>query len=441
MVERRQWRSVGNAAMVKVAVMGVTGVLGLVTSRIILQNFGVDAYAQYGLIASLPALLPFADLGIAAVVINAVAEAEDARSDEVMRRSITSALRVLLVSASIIVMTAIVITTLGLWPAILGKGLMPGGGWVAGLCLAIFGVGLPLSIGPRILVGLGRNTVQIATQSVVAPFILLCIGGSVLLTVPAEQYLAVFSYLASIIVSTICLLIAARAVAPQLRQVFRDVPRVKAVPGSRVMNMAWPMLVQMLALPIAMQTGRILVSHLGGTLALAEYNLANQLFGIAVQTVSAAGIALWPIFARARAAGRIESPLRLTLWFMGGGLLIASVMAMLTPWLTALASDNKLQLGPALVLSFVVFVALQAVKYPIGMYMTDLGGLRFQVAPTVLMIPISLGIAVWLIPSIGGAGAVIGVSVAVLLCQVIPNLFYVRWDLSRRRRKGESSAA
>lgn len=256
---------------------------------------------------------------------------------------------------------------------------------------------------------------------------------------PIEQYLAVFTYLASILVSTLCLVIAAKAVAPQLRYVWRDVPRLKTVRGSQVMNMAWPMLIQMLALPIAMQTGRILVSHLGGTLALAEYNLANQLFSIAVQTISAAGIALWPIFARARAAGRIESPMPATIWFVVAGLVLSGGMAILSPWLAALASGSTLTLDTALVLSFVVFVALQAAKYPIGMYMTDIGGLRFQVIPTILMIPVSLGVAVWLIPQIGGAGAVVGVSAAVLLFQVIPNLFYVRWDLAKRRRAGAES--
>ncbi len=67
------WGVVGSTAVMKVLVMGLSGVLGIVTSRLIIENFGVDAYAQYGLLASLPALLPFADLGIAASVINRVA--------------------------------------------------------------------------------------------------------------------------------------------------------------------------------------------------------------------------------------------------------------------------------------------------------------------------------------------------------------------------------
>lgn len=435
---RSHWFGIGTAAGAKVVVMGVTGLLGLLTSRVILEHYGVDAYAQYGLLASLPSLLPFADLGIAAVVINAAAEAKDPRSDGRMLQALTSAVRVLFISGGVIVGVAVLLTMSGLWPALLGPGLMPGAGWVAGLCLALFGLGLPLTIGPRLLVGLGRNTTQIATQAVVAPTILALVGLCVLLSIDAGEYLAVFTYIAGVLVSTICLGIAARLVSPQLGKVFRAVPHPRRTPGVRVMNMAWPMLVQMLALPIAMQSARILISQLGGVQQLAEYNLGSQLFGIALQTIAAAGVALWPVYARARSAKRIESPFAPTLWFLLGGLVLAGAMAILSPWLAELASGGELALPLDLVAAFVVFVALQAAKYPIGMYMTDLRGLRFQVIPTIVMVPVALGLSWWLIPTFGAAGSVAAVSVAVALCQVIPNLAYVTVDLRRRRRDAEA---
>ncbi|MBC7724605.1 MAG: polysaccharide biosynthesis protein, partial [Burkholderiaceae bacterium] len=39
------WRRVGSTAIAKVAVMGISGVIGIFTSRLIIQHFGVDAYA------------------------------------------------------------------------------------------------------------------------------------------------------------------------------------------------------------------------------------------------------------------------------------------------------------------------------------------------------------------------------------------------------------
>jgi O-antigen/teichoic acid export membrane protein len=200
------------------------------------------------------------------------------------------------------------------------------------------------------------------------------------------------------------------------------------------------MLVQMLALPIAMQTGRILVSHLGDVTDLAEYNLGYQVFGIALQTISAAGVALWPIYARARSARRIETPWRPTLWFLAGGVSVASVMALVSPWLSSLVSGGAVVLSPALCAAFVVFVALQAAKYPVGMYMTDLRGLRFQVMPTIATIPIALVGSWWLVPHWGGAGNVAAIAAAVVICQVVPNLMYVRRDLVRRRAAASGPA-
>ena len=69
------------------------------------------------------------------------------------------------------------------------------------------------------------------------------------------------------------------------------------------------------------------------------------------------------------------------------------------------------------------------------MYMTDARGLRFQMVPTVVMIPIAVGLSLWLIPSLGAAGSVLAVTLAVVVCQVIPNVLYVRADLRRRTRE------
>jgi hypothetical protein len=91
-----------------------------------------------------------------------------------------------------------------------------------------------------------------------------------------------------------------------------------------------------------------------------------------------------------------------------------------------------------MLVGFVVFVGLQAAKYPVGMYMTDKTGLVFQVLPIVLMVPLNLGLSWWFIGLVGAAGPVLGSAVSVALCQLVPNLWYVSRDL--RRRRGEAAA-
>lgn len=440
--ERGLWGVVGSTATAKVVVMGLSGILGLVTSRLIIEHFGTAAYAQYGLLTALPNLLPFVDLGIAAVVINAIAGSSDPRHDPFARRTIVTAIRILVVSGAVIVAVAVLITLLGWWRLLLGEGLIADGGSTAAFaCMAVFGIVLPLTVGQRILVGLRRTNEQVASQGIVAPFILLSVGAMVVLAVPAGTMLAVFSYIASGLVSIVCLWLAGRALGSQLRSAFRDVPRLRTVPSVPVIALAWPMLVQMVALPVAMQTQRILISHMTRGDELAQFNLASQLFGVILQTIAAAGLALWPLYAAARAESRVESPVVTSLWFMVGGLLLAGALAAVTPWVVAFVTDGAFQLDGWLILGFVVFVALQAAKYPVGMYMTDERGLRFQVVPVLVMVPLTLGLSWWLIGVLGAGGAVIALCIAVAVCQVIPNLWYVRRDLAGRRARNRQRDA
>lgn len=430
---RGVWRVVGANAMSKVLVMGVSGAVAVVTTRLIIEHFGVDAYAQYGLLTSMGALVPFADLGMSAAIINAVAGSPSPRTDDHVRRTLVSALRILLVSAGVLVLLGLALSLLGLWPAVLGAGLLTDGSTAALLCVVVFATTLPLGVGQRVLTGLGKNHLQILTQALAAPFVLGAVVAFVLLGTDAGNYLAVAAYLAGTVVALASLAVAARLLRPQVGAALREVPRLGAVPGARVMDVAWPMLAQMLALPIAMQTDRLLLSHLATRSDLAQYNLGSQLFGLILQTIGAAGIALWPIFAGARSRAAVTSPFPLAWSFLGGALALSGALVALSPWFVPLVTDGRIALDPWLMAGFVAFIAAQAMKYPLGMYMTDARGLRFQVAPIIVLVPVNLGISWALIPPLGAAGPVIGSAVAVLVCQVLPNAWYVRRDLARRR--------
>lgn len=432
------WRKVGSASVVKIVVMGLTGILGIFTNRAIIASFGVQAYGQYGLLSTLPTLLPFADLGMAAVVINAASSSDDPAKDEQVRRTIVTALRILLGSAAVIVGIAVLLTLIGAWGTLLGQGgLLPGAELVPLWCFALLALGLPLSIGQRLLVGLGRTSTQIAASGITGPFMFLGVLALAVYLPEAGNYLAILSYAASFLVSLLCFWLAARLLRPQVSAAVKQVPFRKRFPGVRALHLALPMLVQMMALPVAMQTDRLLLSHLTRGDELAQYNLASQLFGIVLQTIAAAGVTLWPIFARARATQQLVSPIRPTLIFLALGAVGAVLMALLTPFLVDFVTGGKFTLDPLLVAAFVVFVSLQAAKYPAGMYMTDAKGLTFQVWPILIMTPVNVALSWWLTTVVGAAGPVIGSAIGVLLFQVIPNLWYVRRDLAIRRADQE----
>lgn len=426
------WRSVGNSAVVQVLVTGFSGLLGMLTARLIIEQFGVAQYAQYGLVATLPALIPFADLGMAAVVVNAMAATDRPDEDPEVRRTLTSAFRVMFCSGLVIAAVAALLGVLGLWPALLGPGLLEGGELTATLCVVVLGLALPFGVGARILVGLGRNALQIAITGLTAPLVMAGVLVVLLTGNGSGTFLALASYIAAAIVAVVLLMTASRLIRPQVGAALRDVPRLRSVRGVPVFDVAWPMLVQMVALPIAMQTGRILLSHQGSPLDLARYNLASQLFGVVLAAVATAGVALWPHFARARSQSVKASPFRATIVFVVAGVVLALVLSALLPVVVPLVTGGEFALDLSLVAAFVVFTVLQAAKYPAGMYMTDGPGLRAQVLPIVLMIPLNLGLSWWAIPYLGAAGPVWATAVSVLLCQVIPNALWVRRSMARR---------
>lgn len=432
------WAPVRRTALAKVVVMGVAGVFGLVNTRLIITHFGTEAYAQYGLLATFPTLMPFTDMGIGAVILNAVAGSSDLPRDAVVRRTLTTALRVLLVSSLGIATTGIVLGLLGLWPALLGARLMDGGGTAATICLLVYAAALPLSIGQRVVVGMGRTATQVVSQGVVSPALSCLLVLVIVARLDAGNAVPVLSYLANTLVSVICVIVAWRATRPLLREAVRDVPRLRSVPGIRIVDTAGPQLVQSLAIPIAFQTDRILLSHLGRSDALAQYNLAAQLFNLLTQTIVVTGVAMWPHFARARARGHVESPFRPALVFAGGGLVLAILMAALTPWAAGFLSDGAVVIPVALLVANVLNVVVEAAKQPLGMYMTGPKGLQFQMLPVLVLVPTNLALSWVLTGPLGPAGPIMGSVVSVVLCQLLPYSWWVVRDLRRRRSAAAS---
>ncbi len=429
------WASVQRTALSKVLVMGVAGVFGLINTRIIIGHFGTDAYAQNGLLATFPSLMPFTDLGIGAVILNTVAGSEDLPRDAVVRRTLTTAVRVLLISSLVIATAGVVLGLLGAWPALLGEDLMDGGGTTATACLLVYAAALPLSVGQRIIVGMGRSATQVISTGVVSPALTCMLLAAVVARLDAGNAVPVMSYLANTLVSLICIVVAWRATRPLLADAMRDVPRLRAVRGVRIIDTAGPQLFQSLVIPIAFQTDRLLLSHLGEDGSLAQYNLAAQLFNLLTQTVAVTGVAMWPHFAKARARGRIESPFAASAAFAGLGGALGLLLALLSPWAARVLSDGAISLPAALLAANVVNVVIEAAKQPLGMYMTDPAGLRFQMLPVLILVPMNLALSWALIAPLGSAGPIVGSVLSVIVCQVIPYGLWVRRDLRRRRAR------
>lgn len=428
--------SVFSSAGARFIVLPISAILGIIVTRLIIDNYGVTTYAQYILLVGIAGLIPFSDLGLTAAIMNAVAGAKDPRTDSNLKLVLVSCLRLLAGCSFVVIAVAITIQVSGLWPTLLGAGLTPETGPLAAtICLIIFGLNILIAFGQRILAALGLNVVVVLLGALQTPVVLLVLW-LMIITAAEGGYIPIASYAATTIICLIAITLAARKISPMLGEASRAALD-RNVRGAKVFNTAWPMLIQMIALPIAMSSDRLVLSLVGTVQDLTEYSLANQLFSPVLAVVTAAGFALWPVFARARASAVAApvSPMKLSGLFAAMGGLACLVLGFASPWLADLASGGTIKLSVPLLVAFSIFIVLQSAKYPFGMYLTDASGLRFQAFFILGMLPVNLGLTILLIPMIGPIGPVIGSIVGVSLFQLIPN-----WILVSRRIKALDAA-
>ena len=426
------WHDMVRSGGVKFVALGVSAVLGILITRIIITNFGTDVFAQYGLLVGLGALLPIGVLGVDAPIVNTVAVSDDVGNDRKLQSVLVSSIRVLLVAGAVLLAVVLLMSVFGLWDALLGDSLLVTSGAIAAaLCMALWSLGMPFGIGAKVLAGLGKNYVTIAISGLQSPVVLLIL--MIALWVGADResgsYIPVVSYAATLMIGVIATVIAAKMIRPALWKAFRGAPFPKRFPGAKIIDQAWPMTVIMIALPVGIQTDRIILSHVSTSAQLAEYNLASQMYTPIFALVSAAGFTLWPRFAAARAKGQDESPMQLSVVFGCIAAVFCLGVSLISPWLANFASGGEVTFGIWLLVAFSAWMIIQAFQYPFGMYLTDRHGLRFQALMVTLMLPFNLAFSWFLAEQYGAVGPVIGSAIGVLCFQVIANLIFVRYRM------------
>lgn len=412
----------------KLVSMAISLVCGVLTTRLVLSEAGVEHYALYTLLISLPSLMAFTDLGSGAVVVNSIATSDDPFHDEKVKAHLTSVGRILLGFAGATFAGNTVLLAGGLWPLFFGEaGAIPLAGLAAWVCVLIFSLGVPIGIWVRVQLGLRRNHVIILLQALISPLTLLFVWLiSRIPSASAPTFLAVGSYLGSFVVTVLGLSLTARVTWPLIRNASRELLHPRRYPGVPVMHVGWPMLAQLASSLVAMASQRYVLAQLGSHADVAEYGVAGQVFLALYGLVIAAGVALWPHYTNQRHLGQLQrGPAGLSAIFATGIALATALAWVFGDWIFGFITDGRLTVQPATIAAFGVMVALQAALYPLGMFIMDEPGIRFQVAPALLMAASSIVLAVILTPTVGVLGPLLGNSISVLVFQLVPFSVYI----------------
>jgi O-antigen/teichoic acid export membrane protein len=127
-----------------------------------------------------------------------------------------------------------------------------------------------------------------------------------------------------------------------------------------------------------------------------------------------------------RHKGQLQrGPYLLSLLFAGAVAVATFFVWLVSPWLFEFITRGELDVRTSTILAFGAMIMLTAAVYPLGMFIMDKPGIRFQVIPTLAMAAVSIVLSLVLTPLLGIVGPLLGVCFALLVCQVIPYSIYI----------------
>jgi O-antigen/teichoic acid export membrane protein len=418
------------AGMTRTLLLPLTSLAALYVAHIEITALDNSLFGVLALLLSISLLLPFADLGIGAAVTNAVATRGDSTEHE---KVIAASLRLLLLVCLVVVLVGAVFSVLGLWGGLTGVSRNEAPHLNRDMLgvTVLFGLGLPLGVGGRILLGLDRYPLLLRIQGSI-PFVTLGLVFGFRDSKSLTAFLLA-PFLAQNAASFIALGMAMRLMHLPVTKLWSRHPHQGRRINRKIRRTAGPMMIISIGLPIALQTDRLVLSHVGTRADLSAYAIVSMLYVPAWSIISSAGMSLWPRFAglgvdserqRTQAYERF-----FRLFALAGGLgclaFIVLGPAVTRQWAGTSGGSQLLWY------TFGVLLLVQSAHMPGAMLMTHPAGLRFQAGWVITMCVLNVPLSVVLAMSLGAPGPVLASAVTILVLQLF---------VTRRRILQESAA-
>lgn len=408
----------------------VVAALGLVNTAIIVRQTGAAVFGLVSLIATIPLLIPFADLGIGATVLNASAQLRAADRDSHAVNVIRRSYHVLFGVAGLLVVVALCVMAIDGWAGLVGFSSGPDDRWAITVAACVFALTIPAGMGVRILIGIDRNPLATLVLMSCPAFGL---GMTLLLYVSRVSgiWYAVSGLTGLLVGQLVGTVLALRLSGLGWSAFARVADRrteTRLLAGS-----LWLFLVGV-GLPVGVQAGRVILAHLSTPQQLSQYALMAQIYAVFWSVLSTAGLAYWPIFVKRRGAPAetVSMWWRLTASFAALATLLGLGMWTLGPWTAAVLSGHQIYVTAWLAMAFGVLLLGQALYLPANVLLTRPNEARWQAWWALVMAAVSVGMGCMAAASFGALGVVFGAAFATFATQVLPAVAWVPRLVDRR---------
>jgi O-antigen/teichoic acid export membrane protein len=392
------------------------------TSHLVIKHYGVATFDTFVLIITLIALIPLNDLGVGAPVTSAYAARGP--QDDYSRAVTRTALRTLFVSTLVVEVLSLGITVAGGWHFLLGNAAGPN--LYCGIAAAVYGLSFVPGLGTSMLLGVHRNHVTVVVQTFTTPVMLAAVA-AMIITGTSQHWVIVVPAVAVTSISLVTAAMAARATGLSWLQLLGEMRDRRQYPGARIRGTSGPRLLITTASPLALQSDRVVLSHVSTQQAVANYSVAMQIFAPVLGLIGAAAAPLWPIYERARAEGKPGPAVgRVLFMFVSVASAACVVLALLANPIGHLIGGSEINLGVLLPIACALSAITQAAAYPVAMSLMDERGIKFVGAITMIALPLNVGLSIVLAgkPAIGASGPLLATFAVGILVQTLPALYY-----------------
>jgi O-antigen/teichoic acid export membrane protein len=417
------------SSVVGLALRGSSFAVVLISVPLTLGVLGPIRFGMWMTIASVVALLSATDLGIGNGVLNAVARAFGQGDTTAARQYLASGFVALTAIALVLGLIFLILYPVVPWASIYNVANEPlaasEAGPATGVFVATFLIGLPLS-----LVGQARAAYQEGfIQSSFAGFGNVLTIGLLLAAVAANANLPVLVLAMTsgpLLAATANLIILVRVQRPGLSPRPRD---VTSEAMRSVVKVGLGFMVLQIAYTVGFSMDRLVVAHVVGPEAVADYSVVYRLFSIPAGLAAIALLPLWPAYREAISRHDIAwvratlgKSLRVT---MGLAIPPTVVLIVTGPGIVALWTNHTLAPAHGLYPALGAFTVVFALANVFAMLLNGAQVMRFLITTMSLMAILNLGASIYLAQRIGVAGVALGSVIAILVALIGPAVLYV----------------
>ncbi len=401
----------------------LVALIGLVNTAMIVRQTGEAVFGVVSLITTLSLLIPFADLGIGAVVTSACSRPGRLTDDGVALATVQRGVRMLSAVAAGLILVSVAVMATDSWHLLIGTDTGSADRIAITVAVCLIALGIPAGIGIRIIIGLNMNPVAVLMTIANAAFTLL-LTMTLKTTGAAGIWYAISGaggVLAGNCVATIFALRVSGIGWAAVARPSAEYSRRKVLHGS-----LW-MFVLSIGLPLGLQSHRLVLSHVSTPQELSRYALTAQIFGVVWMVFDTAGMALWPVFVKRRTATIASTQLWLrSVAVFGFSSAVAGVgIVAFAPWATSVLSGGQIVAPRALAVAFAIMLFVECVHLPGGVMLTMPREARWQSFCITVMGVTAVLLGIWWGARWGAAGVVAAAAVAMVLAQVLPDFVWI----------------